>query len=73
MMINDDLVYLKRGKGFILLLERLLLPQSQKGLLLFFFCLHVSVETPLDNLINIVIQCQLITKNSNRDERLVKK
>lgn len=52
MMINDDLVYLKRGKGFILLLEH----QSQNGLLLFFFCLHVSVETPLDNLINIVIQ-----------------
>lgn len=71
MMINDDLVYLKRGKGFIL---RLLLEhQSQKGLLLFFFCLHVSVETPLDNLINIVIQCQLITTNSNRAERLVKK
>lgn len=69
MIKDDDLVYLKRGKGFILLLEH----QSQKGLLLFFLCLHVSVETPLDNLINIVIQCQLITKNSNRAERLVKK
>lgn len=51
-MINDDLVYLKRGNGFILLLEH----QSQNGLLLFFLFLHVSVETPLDNLINIVIQ-----------------